>query len=205
MDTSEPSTNGTSATNLFRLSSLLSDDSYAQKAKETLDAFEAEAMQYPWLFGSFMPGIVATRLGVQNRTILEAADAPEEADVGGLNEYPRGTLSTLAKVTEAGSTWLRSRNTLLKNVTFPSSGGRKVMICANGACTEFVEGIDTTQEGDADVSNLGVKSDSVPVDEAAALAAAQAETLEEAVQKAREAVEKLDVADKGKEDMSGAS
>ncbi|KFZ06969.1 hypothetical protein V501_06900, partial [Pseudogymnoascus sp. VKM F-4519 (FW-2642)] len=59
MDASEPSTNGVSASNLFRLASLLGDDKYEALAKETVGAFEAEIMQYPWLFGSFMPSVVA--------------------------------------------------------------------------------------------------------------------------------------------------
>ncbi|OBT50551.1 hypothetical protein VE04_08897, partial [Pseudogymnoascus sp. 24MN13] len=44
MDASEPSTNSGSATNLFRLASLLGDDKYEALAKETVSAFEAEIM-----------------------------------------------------------------------------------------------------------------------------------------------------------------
>ncbi|KFY78521.1 hypothetical protein V499_02344, partial [Pseudogymnoascus sp. VKM F-103] len=65
MDASEPSTNGVSASNLFRLASLLGDDKYEALAKETVSAFEAEIMQYPWLFGSFMPSVVAGVTGVR--------------------------------------------------------------------------------------------------------------------------------------------
>lgn len=65
MDSSEPSTNGVSATNLFCLSALLDDENYEKLARETVNAFEAEIMQYPWLFGSFMPGIVAATTGVK--------------------------------------------------------------------------------------------------------------------------------------------
>ncbi|OAF58610.1 hypothetical protein VC83_04954 [Pseudogymnoascus destructans] len=65
MDASEPSTNGVSASNLFRLASLLGDDKYEALAKETVGAFEAEIMQYPWLFGSFMPSVVAGLTGVR--------------------------------------------------------------------------------------------------------------------------------------------
>lgn len=65
MDASEPSTNGVSASNLYRLASLLGDDKYEALAKETVGAFEAEIMQYPWLFGSFMPSVVAGVTGVR--------------------------------------------------------------------------------------------------------------------------------------------
>jgi len=65
MDNAEPSTNGISATNLFRLASLLDDENYEKIARGTLSAFEAEIMQYPWLFGSFMPAIVAAAVGVK--------------------------------------------------------------------------------------------------------------------------------------------
>ena len=65
MDSAEPSSNGVSTSNLFRLSSLLEDQKYENLAKGTLMAFEAEIMQYPWLFSSFMPGIVAANLGVK--------------------------------------------------------------------------------------------------------------------------------------------
>jgi hypothetical protein len=65
MDNAEPSTNGISATNLFRLASLLDDENYEKIARGTLSAFEAEIMQYPWLFGNFMPVIVAAAVGVK--------------------------------------------------------------------------------------------------------------------------------------------
>ncbi|KFZ16577.1 hypothetical protein V502_05018, partial [Pseudogymnoascus sp. VKM F-4520 (FW-2644)] len=65
MDASEPSTNGVSASNLYRLASLLGDAKYEALAKETVGAFEAEIMQYPWLFGSFMPSVVAGVTGVR--------------------------------------------------------------------------------------------------------------------------------------------
>ena len=64
MDKSAPSTNAVAASNLFRLGALLGDDRLTAQAKETVNAFEAEVLQYPWLFVGLLGGIVAMRLGV---------------------------------------------------------------------------------------------------------------------------------------------
>ena len=47
MDNAEPSANTLSASNLFRLSSLLEDEEYAALARKTVMAFEAEIEQWP--------------------------------------------------------------------------------------------------------------------------------------------------------------
>lgn len=62
MDTSLPSTNATSVSNLFRLSQSLSEEKYASLAKESVVAFEAEMLQHPWLFPGLLLGVVTTRL-----------------------------------------------------------------------------------------------------------------------------------------------
>jgi uncharacterized protein YyaL (SSP411 family) len=129
MDSSEPSTNGISASNLYRLSSLLNDDSYSRKAKETVGGFESEMLQYPWLFSSFMPSIVAGHLGVKG--VVVSGNGRER-----IKEYekqPRGGLTTFAKL-GAESKWLRERNTLLED--WGRDGTTRVMVCENGACQE---------------------------------------------------------------------
>ncbi|OLN96625.1 Spermatogenesis-associated protein 20 [Colletotrichum chlorophyti] len=63
MDTALPSTNAVSVSNLFRLGVMLSDEAYTALARETLNAFEAEILQYPWLFPGLLSGLVAARLG----------------------------------------------------------------------------------------------------------------------------------------------
>lgn len=167
MDTSEPSTNGTSASNLFRLSSLLGDDipededededrkgtyggGYIERAKETVAAFEAEILQYPWGFGSFMPTVVAERLGVRGVMILEgAAHAGPRSESTAVDTTtiaekiilshatsPRGGLSTILKVSTPSSQWLRCRNSLLKDIQLPGPGECKVLVCENGRCRE---------------------------------------------------------------------
>lgn len=161
MDTSEPSTNGTSASNLYRLSSLLNDSGYEVKARQTIACFESEILQYPWLFASFMPGIVAGRLGVRGRVVFEG-EGGEEGGVGGAgrpeggevgvgngegtapmrgNEWvrmyersPRGSLGTFARLSGEGG-WLRGRNSLLKD--FGGKEGRsRVLVCEGGVCRE---------------------------------------------------------------------
>ena len=129
MDTSEPSTNGVSASNLYRLSSLLNDDSYAKKAKESIAGFESEMMQYPWLFGSFMPSIVASHLGVKGVVVAGSGDEKIQA----FQKQPRGGLGTFARLTTE-NVWLKERNSLLKD--FDGNGKTRVLVCEGGVCTE---------------------------------------------------------------------
>lgn len=82
MDNAEPSTNGVSACNLFRLGSLLSDEYYKSEAKRTMEAFEAEMLQYPWLFASFLTGVVAGEVPVLRSVRIGAKKGGSaEADV----------------------------------------------------------------------------------------------------------------------------
>jgi uncharacterized protein YyaL (SSP411 family) len=63
MDTSLPSTNAVSVANLFRLANLRSNDDLAAKARQTINAFEVEVVQHPWLFPGLLQGVVVARLG----------------------------------------------------------------------------------------------------------------------------------------------
>ncbi|PQE33622.1 DUF255 domain protein [Rutstroemia sp. NJR-2017a WRK4] len=138
MDSSEPSTNGTSASNLFRLSSLLNDDSYTQKAKETIKSFESEMLQYPWLFASFMPAVVASHLGVKGVVAYEGdGDKGVGKRVREFERTPRGGLGTFARLGGEGGKWLRERNGLLKGMV--ESGKTRILVCENGACREEEE------------------------------------------------------------------
>ncbi|KAF8862674.1 hypothetical protein BDZ45DRAFT_670876 [Acephala macrosclerotiorum] len=135
MDTSEPSTNGTSASNLYRLSSALSDSSYAQKAKETIAGFESEALQYPWLFASFMPGVVAGHFGVKG-TVVYQGEETNSSSTQKIKEYeksPRGSLASFARL-DKDSKWLRERNELLRD--FGRDGKTRILICEGGVCRE---------------------------------------------------------------------
>lgn len=63
MDTSLPSVNAVAASNLFRLGALLDDERYSALARGTVNAFEAEMLQHPWLFPGLLSGVVTARLG----------------------------------------------------------------------------------------------------------------------------------------------
>ncbi|KHO01360.1 DUF255 domain protein [Metarhizium album ARSEF 1941] len=65
MDTSLPSINAVAASNLFRLGALLDDERYSSLARGTVNAFEAEMLQHPWLFPGLLGGVVTARLGLQ--------------------------------------------------------------------------------------------------------------------------------------------
>jgi uncharacterized protein YyaL (SSP411 family) len=80
MDKLQPSTNAVSASNLFRLGTLLANAEYISLAKATISAFEAEILQHPWLFASLLTGVVAAKLGVKE--VKLAADDKE-----GLRKY----------------------------------------------------------------------------------------------------------------------
>ncbi|RBR17092.1 uncharacterized protein FIESC28_06594 [Fusarium coffeatum] len=69
MDTSLPSTNAVSVSNLFRLASLLSDEDLAVKARQTINAFEVEVGQHPWLFPGMLDSVVTARLGSQKPSV----------------------------------------------------------------------------------------------------------------------------------------
>ncbi|KYK58948.1 hypothetical protein DCS_00075 [Drechmeria coniospora] len=75
MDTSLPSTNGVSASNLFRLGALRNDEDYSSLARGTVDAFEAEMLQHPWLFPALLANVVTARLGFGGAPVRVKAPA----------------------------------------------------------------------------------------------------------------------------------
>jgi uncharacterized protein YyaL (SSP411 family) len=152
MDSSEPSTNGTSASNLYRLSSSLSDETYAQMAKETVGGFESEMLQYPWLFASFMPSIVAGHLGLRSVVL----DGSTDTETQNLAKELRGGLGTIVRLDNA-VTWLRERNAYLKD--FALDGKMRILICENGVCREETA---TTSNPAAQALDLGAVSAALP-------------------------------------------
>lgn len=71
MDTSLPSTNAVSVNNLYRLGQLLDDEKFVGMARSSINAFEAEMLQHPWLFPGLLGGVVTARLGTQNLSNAE--------------------------------------------------------------------------------------------------------------------------------------
>ncbi|KAI9846201.1 MAG: hypothetical protein M1837_004315 [Sclerophora amabilis] len=153
MDSAEPSGNGVSAQNLYRLSSMLNDESYATYARKTCLAFEAEILQHPFLFSSMLPAVVAGVLGVKSTVIVVGGGDENENEnekwveetLSTIRKRPR-SLETIIKLPgdgpdDSSSSWLRRRNTLLRDVSSSSStadtGRGKILICeGGGSCRE---------------------------------------------------------------------
>jgi uncharacterized protein YyaL (SSP411 family) len=71
MDTSLPSVNAVSVSNLYRLGDLLNDERFTSMARASINAFEAEMLQHPWLFPGLLAGVVTARLGLQDKATAE--------------------------------------------------------------------------------------------------------------------------------------
>ncbi|KAI9752956.1 MAG: hypothetical protein M4579_005387 [Chaenotheca gracillima] len=139
MDSAEPSSNGVSAQNLYRLSSLLEDASYAEYAQRTTRAFEAEILQHPFLFSSMMPAVVGGVLGIKGTVIVGDDDAGDGVVGKALkNVRERGVsgLETVLRLRPGKDedSWLRRRNPLLKELSDLTRS--RVMICEAGSCRE---------------------------------------------------------------------
>ena len=131
MDAAEPSSNNISARNLYRLSSMLDDASYFNKAKETVEAFEAEIEQFPFTFSGMLGSIVMGRLGLKGIVLTGEHDAMLKR----LRQTVRPNSTVVALGNGKGS-WLRQRNDLLKQLDMTKSG---ILVCEGGACREGFE------------------------------------------------------------------
>ena len=132
MDAAEPSSNNISARNLYRLSSMLNDASYAELAAETVMAFEAEVEQFPHTFAGMLGSVVVGRLGMKG--VILSGDVGAEV-LRKLRESVRPDATVIAIGMGRGA-WLRERNALLKEMDADKAG---VMVCERGACREGVE------------------------------------------------------------------
>lgn len=131
MDAAEPSSNNISARNLYRLSSLLDDPFYFEKAKETVQAFEAEVEQFPFTFSGMLGSVVMGRLGLKG--IILTGESNEMLKRLRQTLRPNSTVVALGK---GKGSWLTERNDLLKRVDAEKDG---VMVCEGGACREGIE------------------------------------------------------------------
>lgn len=115
MDTAQPSTNGLSANNLFRLAALLNDKTYSARARETVNAFEVEILQYPWLFVSLLVAVVTARLGVPGPVVVTSRGDEGQSDAEKLPLLPRAEARAALTLRHAGSEerWLLKRNPAL--------------------------------------------------------------------------------------------
>ena len=131
MDTAEPSSNNISARNLYRLSSMLNDTSYFKKAKETVEAFEAEIEQFPFTFSGMLGSVVTGRLGMTG--IVLTGEYHES--LTRLRQKPRPNITVVA-LGKGKGLWLQGRNDLLKQIDTAKSG---VMVCEGGVCRDGIE------------------------------------------------------------------
>lgn len=131
MDNAEPSTNGVSAGNLFRLAAILDDEAYEKLAKRTVRAFEVEMGQHPGLFSGLMSGVVMTRLGVRPIIVGGSGEEAEKA-VQELRRLVRPG-STVVRVGGGGakSAWLAARNELVGSVRRDKDS---VQVCEGRSC-----------------------------------------------------------------------
>jgi uncharacterized protein YyaL (SSP411 family) len=135
MDNSEPSANGVSARNLFRLGAMLDDDKYTEQAKQTLHAFEAEIMQHPFLFPGLLDSVVMERFGIRSYVVRGDGERAREQ----LRKLRReaGVGRTVVRLAPAvKDDWIRGRNGLLKSFGRETDG---VQVCEGGVCTEILE------------------------------------------------------------------
>lgn len=112
MDTAQPSTNAVSTSNLFRLGFILGDTYYKKLARETINAFEVEALQYPWLFIGLLGGVVTARLGGIVWLTKGSSDGSKEELRKKFYELPRAGLRSLVFLKE-GSWVTGTRNKAL--------------------------------------------------------------------------------------------
>lgn len=128
MDAAEPSSNNISARNLYRLSSIFDDASYFAKAKETVEAFEAEVEQFPFTFSGMLGSVVMGRLGM--KSVVFTGEYDENLKRFRQTVRPNSTVVALGK---GKGLWLRERNDLLKQMDAEKDG---VMVCEGGTCRE---------------------------------------------------------------------
>lgn len=131
MDNAEPSVNGVSARNLFRLGSLFDDAEYETMARRTVAAFEVEMGQHPGLFSGMMASVVAATQGMKGIMVVGEGEAAEEA----VRKFHASVAPncTVLRVGGAGvqSEWLRGRNGLLTHV---DGSKEMVQLCEGGVC-----------------------------------------------------------------------
>ncbi|KAI8966490.1 hypothetical protein F5Y11DRAFT_309454 [Daldinia sp. FL1419] len=120
MDTSQPSVNAVSVSNLFRLGGLLGDENYTYLAKESANAFGVEMLEHPNLFPGLLCGIIPWKLGGQHW--LAVGENPGSEQLKAFYKAPRAALFTLRYHTPGKSdTWISKRDCRVS--AFPQERG----------------------------------------------------------------------------------
>ncbi|OTA62698.1 hypothetical protein K449DRAFT_44095 [Hypoxylon sp. EC38] len=109
MDTSQPSVNAVSVSNLFRLGELLEDNKYTYLAKESVNAFGVEMLEHPNLFPGLLCGIIPWKLGGTHW--IAVSQDPTSPDLVAFHKAPRAALFTLRYHTPSRpDSWLTKRD-----------------------------------------------------------------------------------------------
>lgn len=136
MDNAEPSTNGVSGTNLYRLGSLLNDEALMKKGRQTVAAFEVEMGQHPGLFSGMMGSVVASKLGMKGLVVVGDGEQASRA-VRKLRGQVRPNWTLLRVGGEGKSSWLKERNGLLKDI---NEDREMVQLCEGTSCRLLGDG-----------------------------------------------------------------
>lgn len=152
MDSAEPSTNGVSANNLYRLGSILMDTKLENSARRTCTAFATEMLQHSFLFSSMLPSVVASNLGTSAVILCGSSDDPDVVKYRGklrMRLLSNTTIAYLDPSQNSGSKqqdkWLLDKNKLLLEAMKGTEKKSRVQICQGTRCvdghnTEALEG-----------------------------------------------------------------
>jgi len=146
LDSQEPSTNGISASNLFRLNTILGDDKYAEDARKTCTAFSAEVLEHPSMFSSMMGSIVASSLGTRSIVLAGKEGDPEiSSQLKKIRSrlFSNTTvvsLSTAIRDSQHGK-WLLDRNPMYREAlgSLEKKGKPFVQICEGAKCLDVFD------------------------------------------------------------------
>jgi uncharacterized protein YyaL (SSP411 family) len=132
MDNAEPSANGVSATNLFKLSALLDDSKYSELATRTAKAFEVEMVQHPGLFTGLMSTVVNSNLDIKPIVISGTESSSEvQTALEQLRQLVRPGSTVVRLGGDSKSDWLRQRNELLSSIDKDKD---MVQVCEGTSC-----------------------------------------------------------------------
>ena len=132
MDSAEPSSNNISASNLHRLASMLDDEEYAQHARETVAAFEAEIEQFPFTFTGMLGSVVKSKLGC--KSIVLTGQGNKEVMLALRARI--GPARTVTRLGDGKGEWLKRRNTLVGALDATKEG---VSVCEGRSCKEGLQ------------------------------------------------------------------
>ncbi|EPS43009.1 hypothetical protein H072_2996 [Dactylellina haptotyla CBS 200.50] len=155
MDSAEPSTNGISASNLYRLGSLLGDASFSTLGSKTCLAFSTELMQHPFLFSSMLPSVVASNLGTGSVILVGKKTDPTIVKC-------RATLRTKLFANRSiifldptdkneDASWLLGKNDTLRECLKSSEVKARIELCENQRC----QTLNTAEDLEHAVADLG--------------------------------------------------